>query len=69
MLGKTDWATVVCSLCGASGPTIEDDRGQKLPVIQRQAANKWNKRGNLTGAEEKLKAIAAILNSAKQPNK
>ncbi|WP_293371556.1 hypothetical protein [Nevskia sp.] len=38
------------------------DQPRSLMSIERQAARLWNKRGNLAGAETKLRRIALILN-------
>ncbi len=56
-------ACVICNRCGAAGPLIEvTDHPRSLQSIERQAARLWNKRGNLAGAEVKLRRIAQILN-------
>ncbi len=56
-------AFVECSRCSAAGPMIEVvDQPRSLMSIERQAARLWNKRGNLAGAETKLRRIALILN-------
>ena len=56
-------AFVECTRCGGNGPMIEVvDQPRSLMSIERQAARLWNKRGNLAGAETKLRRIALILN-------
>jgi hypothetical protein len=57
---------VICEneKCGAAGPMIGGNgEYMKKDLMEKIAIKKWNKRGNLTGAELKLRRIAAILNS------
>jgi hypothetical protein len=57
---------VICEnpKCGAAGPMIGGNGEYlKKDVMEKRAINRWNKRGNLAGAETKLRRIAAILNS------
>jgi hypothetical protein len=39
------------------------DQSIAKEVLEKRAIKRWNKRGNLAGAEVKLRRIAAILNS------
>lgn len=54
-------ACVVCERCGGGGPLIESD--EEIEIKEHRAARAWNRRGNMAGAEDKLKKIAAVLNS------
>jgi hypothetical protein len=57
---------VICEnrKCGAAGPMVGDDHEyHDKEVLEKRAIKRWNKRGNLAGAETKLRRIAAILNS------
>jgi hypothetical protein len=63
--GSDKWgstACVVCTVCGSGGPVIEPQENMLLKDMEALAIKKWNKRGNLSGAEAKLRRIAAILN-------
>ncbi|WP_347990034.1 Lar family restriction alleviation protein [Methylomonas sp. AM2-LC] len=56
-------ACVYCSTCGAGGPVIEPLENMLYTDMVNLAIKKWNKRGNLCDAENKLRKIANILNS------
>ena len=59
-------AFVLCETCGAAGPMLESGENYentKLIDMEKLAIKKWNRRGNLVGAEEKLRIIARVLNS------
>lgn len=56
-------ACVICTVCGSGGPVIEPLENMLTIDMNNLAIKKWNKRGNLAGAEEKLRRIARILNS------
>ena len=72
LIGNAGWsnpdiggsACVICTSCGAGGPCIENDNERMTQaMVERRAIRLWNKRGNLAGAEVKLRRIAQILNS------
>jgi hypothetical protein len=63
---KAESSCVICDnpKCGAAGPMVGDDfKDHDKELLEKRAINRWNKRGNLAGAETKLRRIAAILNS------
>lgn len=56
-------ACVICTVCGAGGPCVEPLENMLIVDMNNLAIKRWNKRGNLAGAEEKLRRIARVLNS------
>ena len=56
---------VHCTRCGAAGAFIETEEYLLVKDSEKIAIKKWNKRGNTTNADEKLRRIALILNGVK----
>lgn len=61
--GEASACAVICTRCNAAGPQIEPPTPRPCADVERHAVAKWNRRGNVAGAEWRLQRIAQILNA------